>query len=131
MSPALTGQFFTTEPSGKPQEHQYLNPSGEGRSQKRRMGECDQRCGGKARAMWWCGLSQKPGKGSIVGKSAGGKVRILKCLLLTLTNNQKMQIKTRYHCLTTRWFRFLRLIIFSVGKGKEKDSSHIFLVEMS
>ena len=65
------------------------------------------------------------------GKSAGDKVKILKCLLLTLTNNQKIQIKIRYHCSTNRWFRFLRLIIFSVGKGRGKDSTHIFLVVMS
>ena len=127
MSPALTGQFFTTEPSGKPQEHQYLNSNGEGRSQEQRMRVCDQRCGSKARPVWRCGLSQEPGKGSMVGKSAGDKVKILKCLLLTLTSHQKIQIKTRYHCSTTRWFRFLRLIIFSTGKGREGEGflSHL------
>lgn len=42
-------------------------------------------------------------------------------LLLNLTNNQEIQIKTiRYHRLPTGWLRSSRLIIFRVGKGKGK-----------
>lgn len=54
---------------------------------------------------------------------AGTERKEKKSLLLNLTINQKIQIKTRrYHCSTTRWLRFSRLIISSVGKDRGRVS---------
>lgn len=61
---------------------------------------------------------------------AGTEKKKKKSLLLNFTINQKIQIKTRiYHCSTTRWLRFSRLIISSVGKDRGRVSLTL-LVEM-
>ena len=45
-------------------------------------------------------------------QSRNKKKRKKKSLLINLPNNQKIQIKTiRFHCSTTRWLRFSRLIL--------------------